>query len=235
VEEGAAILDIGGESTRPGAEVIDPEEEITRVVPVIEGLRGKVPWISIDTRNAQTMRAALAAGANCINDISGLTYDPEALSVAAGANVPIILMHSQGTPQTMQKNPSYTNVIEDIYAFFEERLEACKTARIEKKNLILDVGIGFGKTLEHNLLLLGNIKHFQDLGCPLLLGTSRKGFIGALSQNEPSESRQGGSLASALWGLSQGVQIFRVHDVAQTAQAFAVYRAIEASSSSSSP
>lgn len=235
VEEGAAILDIGGESTRPGAEVIDPEEEISRVVPVIEGLRGKAPWISIDTRNAQTMRAALAAGANCINDISGLTYDPEALSVAAGANVPIILMHSQGTPRTMQKNPSYTNVIEDIYAFFEERLEACKTARIEKKNLILDVGIGFGKTLEHNVLLLGNIKRFQDLGCPLLLGTSRKGFIGALSQNEPPESRQGGSLASALWGLSQGVQIFRVHDVAQTAQAFAVYRAIEASSSSSSP
>ncbi|HRQ60371.1 MAG TPA: dihydropteroate synthase [Alphaproteobacteria bacterium] len=227
-EQGATILDIGGESTRPGAQVIDPDEEISRVVPVIEGLRGKAPFISIDTRNAKTMRAALAAGANCINDVSGLTHDDEAMGVVAEANVPVFIMHSQGTPQDMQKNPSYNNVVDDVYAFFEERISACRTARIETKNLVLDVGIGFGKTLEHNVLLLRNIKKFHDFGCKLLLGTSRKSFIAALSNGEPPESRQAGSLASALWGLSQGVQIFRVHDVAETAQAFRVWQGIQA-------
>lgn len=227
VEQGATILDIGGESTRPGAQVVDPDEEISRVVPVIEGLRGKAPYISIDTRNAKTMRAALAAGANCINDISGLTHDDEALHVAAEANVPVFIMHSRGTPQDMQKNPSYNNVVDDVYAFFEGRLAACRTARIETKNVILDVGIGFGKTLEHNLLLLRNINRFHHFGAPLLLGTSRKSFIAALSNGEPPNQRQGGSLASALWGLSQGVQIFRVHDVAETAQAFKVWNSIQ--------
>jgi dihydropteroate synthase len=234
-EEGAVILDIGGESTRPGAQVIDVEEEIERVISVIEGLRGKVPFLSIDTRNAATMRAALKAGANAINDISGLTYDSESIAVAAEAQVPVFLMHSLGNPQDMQENPSYNNVVEDIAAFFEERLQACKTARIEKKNIILDVGIGFGKTLEHNLLLLRNIKRFQDFGCPLLLGVSRKSFIGGASNGEPPESRLPGSLSAALWGLSQGVQIFRVHDVAETVQAFKVYEAISRSFSSSAP
>lgn len=235
MEEGATILDIGGESTRPGSQVIDPEDEISRVVPVIEGLAGKAPFISIDTRNAATMRAALKAGANAINDISGLTYDPESMAVAAEAKVPVFLMHSQGTPQDMQKNPSYNNVVEDIHAFFTERLNACRTARIETKNVILDIGIGFGKTLEHNLLLLGNIKRFQDLGCPLLLGVSRKSFIAALSQGEDAKARLPGSLSAALWGLSQGVEIFRVHDVAETRQAFSVYEAISRSFSSSAP
>ncbi|MCD8496803.1 MAG: dihydropteroate synthase [Alphaproteobacteria bacterium] len=132
-QEGAVILDIGGESTRPGAQIVDIQEEIQRIVPVIEGLRGKVPFISIDTRNAQTMRAALKAGANAINDISGLAYDSESLAVASEAQVPVFLMHSKGTPQDMQKNPSYNNVLDDIYAFFEERLDACRTARIETK------------------------------------------------------------------------------------------------------
>lgn len=226
LQEGATILDIGGESTRPGAQRIDPQEEIYRVIPVIEGLRGKAPWISIDTRNAATMKAALKAGANVVNDISGLTYDPESISVVAKAQVPVILMHSQGMPQTMQNNPSYNNVIDDICAFFEERINACKTARIEKENIILDVGIGFGKTLEHNLLLLRYIRHFHDFGCPLMLGASRKSFIAAASCGEPPESRLSGSLAAALWGLSQGVQIFRVHDVAETAQAFRVFGSI---------
>lgn len=226
LEEGAVILDIGGESTRPGSQAIDVEEEIDRTVPVIEGLKGKAPFISVDTRNAATMRAALKAGANAVNDISGLTYDSESLSVAAEAQVPVFIMHSRGTPQDMQKNPFYNNVIDDVYTFFEERLEACRSARIEKKNVILDIGIGFGKTLEHNLLLLGNIKRFHDFGCPLLLGVSRKSFIAGISKDEPPDLRLPGSLSAALWGLSQGVQVFRVHDVAETKQAFDVYEAI---------
>ncbi len=223
VAEGATILDIGGESTRPGAEVVDIEEEISRVVPVIEGLVGEVPYISIDTRNAKTMQAAINSGANIVNDISGLTYDPLSIDVVSDAQVPVILMHSQGSPQCMQDNPNYNNVIEDIYSFFEERLEALSLNRIEIKNVVLDPGIGFGKTDEHNLLILRNISKFHGLGASLMLGTSRKSFIGRLSEGEVADDRLGGSLSSALWGLSQGVQIFRVHDVKETRQAFKIF------------
>lgn len=226
IEEGADILDVGGESTRPGAEVVDIDEEIARVVPVIEGLRGKVKWISIDSRNARTMQAAIDAGANIINDVSALTHDPESVNVAARADVHLMLMHSQGAPQDMQNNPIYNNVVGDVFEYLKSRIEHCKTHRIEADKLIIDPGIGFGKTLEHNLLLLRNIKVFLDLGVPVLLGTSRKSFIAALSAGESSENRVGGSIASVLWGLSQGAHIFRVHDVAQTRQAFKVYEAI---------
>lgn len=225
--EGASILDIGGESTRPGAEAVDIEEEIARVVPVIEGLRAAgVEWVSIDSRNAKTMQAALSAGANIINDVSALTYDPESINVAAEANVPIILMHSQGMPADMQNNPSYNNVIDDIYTYLEGRIRYCETHRIDAGMLIVDPGVGFGKTVEHNLLLLRNIKKFHALSVPILLGTSRKSFIAAVSNDEPAHDRIPGSLSSAIWGLSQGVQIFRVHDVAETKQAFKVYEAI---------
>lgn len=226
ISEGAHILDIGGESSRPGAEVVDIEEEISRVVPVIEGLRGKAQWISIDTRNAKTMEAALNAGANIINDISGLTYDPESANVAARAGVPVFLMHMQGKPQSMQENPQYNSVLDDIYNFLKERISFCETRRIDPNLLVIDPGIGFGKTVEHNLLILRNIKKFHDLGVPILLGTSRKSFIGKLSADEPANDRLPGSLSSVLWGLSQGVQIFRVHDVKETVQAFKVYEAI---------
>ncbi len=227
LEEGAYILDIGGESTRPGAEVVDIEEEIARVVPVIEGLAGKAPYISIDTRNAKTMEAALKAGANIINDISALTHDPLSVKVAADAQVPVFLMHAQGTPQDMQRNPSYNNVIDDVYCYFERRLEELSLHRIEMERIVIDPGIGFGKTDEHNMLILGNISKFHDFGAPLLLGTSRKSFIGRLSCGEGVDERIGGSLASALWGLSQGVQIFRVHDVKETAQAFRIFSEIQ--------
>ena len=230
VQEGAGILDIGGESTRPGAEVVDIDEEIARVVPVIEGLRealGDKPiLISIDSRNAKTMRAALDAGADIVNDVSGLTYDPESANVVADAGCMVILMHSQGTPQEMQKNPSYNNVVRDVFEFLKLRISFCETHRIDPEMLIVDPGIGFGKTLEHNLLLLRNIKDFHGLNAPLLLGASRKSFIAAVSENEPSDERLGGSLSSVLWGLSQGVQIFRVHDVKETKQAFDVFQAI---------
>ncbi|MCB1721322.1 MAG: dihydropteroate synthase [Alphaproteobacteria bacterium] len=227
VSEGARILDVGGESSRPGAEPIDVEEEIARIVPVIEGLVGKVPWVSIDTRNAKTMEAALKAGANIINDISALSYDPDSLSVAAGAGVPIFLMHMQGSPRTMQKKPLYHNVVEDVYQYLQQRIELCETHRIDVEMLVCDPGIGFGKTLEHNLLLLRNIKEFHGLGVPILLGTSRKSFIGKISNDEPPDDRLAGSLASALYGYSQGVQIFRVHDVAAHVQAFKVFDAIQ--------
>lgn len=227
LEEGAHILDIGGESTRPGAEVVDIEEEIARVVPVIEGLAGKAPYISIDTRNAKTMEAALKAGANIVNDISALTHDPLSIKVAADAQVPVFLMHAQGTPQDMQRNPSYNNVIDDIYCYFERRLEELSLHRIEMERIVIDPGIGFGKTDKHNMLILRNIKKFHDFGVPLLLGTSRKSFISRLSRGEGVDERIGGSLASALWGLSQGVQIFRVHDVKETAQAFKIFSEIQ--------
>ena len=226
VDDGATILDIGGESSRPGAEPIDIDEEIRRVKPVIEGLKGKVPWISIDTRNAETMKMALKSGANIINDITALTHDPQSVYVVAEAQVPVFLMHMQGNPQTMQKNPSYSNVIEDIYQYLQERISICETHRIDANLIVCDPGIGFGKSVEDNLLILSNIKRFHTLGTPILLGTSRKSFIGALSKNEPPDDRIPGSLASALWGWSQGVQIYRVHDVKETVQAFKIYEAI---------
>lgn len=235
LSEGADILDIGGESTRPGAEVIDVEEEIRRVVPVIEGLRGKAKHISIDTRNAKTMEVALKAGATSINDISGLTYDSRAIDVAAEAKVHIFFMHSQGTPQDMQDNPRYNNVVEDVFSFLKGRVEVFETRRIDADLLVADPGIGFGKSLEHNLLILRNIRDFHALGVPILLGTSRKSFIAKISEGEKADERISGSLSSALWGLSQGVQIYRVHDVKETRQAFKVYSSIASASLSLSP
>lgn len=224
---GASIIDVGGESTRPGAEPVDSKEEISRVVPVIAELKGNVPYISIDTRNAATMRAALDAGANIINDISALTDDPESINVVKSSEVPVILMHKQGQPISMQEKPNYNSVLDEIIEFLQERINYCETHRIEKKRLVIDPGIGFGKTLEHNLLILSNIKKFQSLGVPVLLGVSRKSFISQISSNEPPDERFPGSLAAALYGYQNGVQMFRVHDVAETKQAFKVYQAIE--------
>ena len=226
VHDGASILDIGGESTRPGAQPVDVEEEIGRIVPVIEGLKGKVSWISVDTRNSKTMVAALKAGANIVNDISALTYDNKSIHVVSEAQVPVFIMHSKGTPQDMQKNPQYYNVVSEVFQYLQERIKALSTHRIEKHSIIVDPGIGFGKTLEHNLLLLGNIRKFHDLGVPIMLGASRKSFISELSKDEPVNERISGSISAALWGVSQGVQIFRVHDVKETVQAFKVHEAI---------
>ncbi|MGB4056990.1 MAG: dihydropteroate synthase [Alphaproteobacteria bacterium] len=230
VQEGASILDIGGESTRPGAQPVEVNEEISRVVPVIAGLKNKAPYVSIDTRNAKTMEAALRAGANSINDISALSHDPRSLSTAAEAKVPIFMMHSQGAPQTMQKNPNYNNVVEDIFKYLHERICIFEASRIDDKMIIADPGIGFGKTLEHNLSIIRNIKRFHALGVPILLGASRKSFIGTLTGENSPEGRVSGSIAAALWGLSQGVQVYRVHDVQETAQAFKIAQAIQSSS-----
>jgi dihydropteroate synthase len=222
--EGADILDIGGESTRPGAEPIGAEEELRRVLPVIEALakRARVP-LSIDTRNALVMRRAAEAGARLINDVSALAHDPASLAAAAETGLPVVLMHAQGDPRTMQRNPRYRDVVLDVYDALEARIEACEKAGIPRARLVVDPGIGFGKTLAHNLALLGSLGIFHGLGCAILLGASRKSFIAKLTGAGPEE-RLPGSLAAALAGAAQGVQILRVHDVAATRQALAVWQ-----------
>ncbi|MBX9590180.1 MAG: dihydropteroate synthase [Hyphomonadaceae bacterium] len=221
--EGADILDIGGESTRPGSEPIDIEAECRRVLPVIEGLAGRVRVpVSIDTRNGEVMRRAVEAGARIINDVSALGHDPMALAVAAASGLPVILMHAQGDPKTMQHNPTYEDVVLDVFDALGARVAACERAGIPRQRLIVDPGIGFGKTLAHNLALLGSLTIFQGLGCAVLLGASRKSFIGKLTGAQAGD-RLPGSLAAALIGVAQGVQILRVHDVAATRQALAVW------------
>jgi len=221
--EGADILDIGGESTRPGAEPVNAEEELKRVLPVIEALarRARVP-VSIDTRNAEVMRRAAQVGARLINDISALAHDPNSLAAAAETGLPVVLMHAQGEPRTMQHKPRYADVVLDVYDALEARIEACERVGIARERLIVDPGIGFGKTLAHNLALLGSLTIFHGLGCPLTLGASRKSFIGKLT-GAGADERLPGSLAAALLGAAQGAQILRVHDVAATRQAMAVW------------
>lgn len=214
IDEGADILDIGGESTRPGALPLSPSEEQDRVLPVIEALRDA--FISIDTRNAATMRAAFKSGAHMVNDVTALTHDPDAMNVAASFDGPVCLMHMQGTPETMQINPVYENVVEEIYSYLQSRIAACEAAGIDKSRLVADPGFGFGKTLEHNLSLLNNLSRFNDLGVPVLAGVSRKRFLGALMNNAPADQRLQGSLNAAKQAVSQGARILRVHDVVET-------------------
>jgi dihydropteroate synthase len=221
--EGADILDIGAESTRPSAEPVDLAEELRRVMPVIEGLAPQVrARLSIDTRKAEVMRRAAQAGAALINDVSALTHDPGALRVAAEAGLPVVLMHAQGDPRTMQDDPHYADVVLDVYDWLGARIDACERAGIPRSRLIVDPGIGFGKTLAHNLALLGASSIFHGLGCAVLLGASRKSFIGTLTGADV-EDRLPGSLAAALLAAGQGVQVLRVHDVAPTRQALAVW------------
>jgi dihydropteroate synthase len=221
--EGADILDIGAESTRPGAAPVDLQEELRRVMPVIEALVPKVrARLSIDTRKAEVMRRAARAGVALVNDVSALTHDPGALRVAAETGLPVVLMHAQGDPRTMQDDPRYADVVLDVYDWLGARIDACERAGIPRSRLIVDPGIGFGKTLAHNLALLGALSIFHGLGCPILLGASRKSFIGNLTGADV-EHRLPGSIAAALLGVGQGVQILRVHDVAATRQALAVW------------
>jgi len=226
--DGAYILDIGGESTRPGAVTISVEEECARVLPIIEGITGKAnALISIDTRKPEVAKAAMAAGATIWNDITALTYAPGSVEMAASLGCHVVLMHAQGDPKTMQNNPYYDDVVEDVYAFLAGRIDACVKAGIDQSKLIIDPGIGFGKKLEHNLALLAQLDRFVGLGCPVLLGASRKRFIAALDRDGPADSRLGGSLAAVMTGYRRGASIFRVHDVAETRQALKVAFAIE--------
>ena len=226
VAEGADILDVGGESTRPGAETVPVEEELRRVLPVIEGLRAKTDaLISIDTRKAEVMKRAAGAGADILNDVSALTHDPAALEVAAETGLPVVLMHAQGDPETMNDNPQYDDVVLDVFDFLEARITACEAAGIAKSKLIADPGVGFGKHLPHNVALMASLSLYHALGVPVLLGASRKKLIDHISDVPNPKDRVPGSLAAALTGVAQGVQIVRVHDVAATRQALSVWRA----------
>ncbi len=220
---GASLVDIGAESTRPGAKPVWEGDEIARLEPVIERLRGSSGWLCVDTRKAAVMRMALAKGADMVNDVSALAYDAESLAAVAQAGCPVVLMHVQGDPQTMQKRPDYQDVLLDVFDHLATRIAVCEAAGMSRAKIIVDPGIGFGKTLRHNLELLNGLSLFHALGCPILLGASRKTFVGALSTEEPADARFPGSLAAALHGLNQGVQIIRVHDVAETVQAVKIW------------
>jgi dihydropteroate synthase len=230
-EAGAEILDVGGESTRPGSETVAVDEELRRVIPVVEGLRAKTDaLISVDTRKAEVMRQAALAGADILNDVSALTHDPKALEVAAESGLPVMLMHAQGDPKTMNDNPQYSDVVLDVFDFLEQRIRACVDAGIPKSRLIADPGIGFGKHLHHNVAVLNAMSLYHGLGVPLLLGASRKKLIGQICNVEEPRARVPGSIAAALHSIAQGVQIVRVHDVAETRQAVAVWEAAQAGS-----
>ena len=226
-EQGAHILDIGGESTRPGAEPVPEAAELDRVVPVIEGLKAAgcpVP-ISIDTRKAAVARAAVAAGAVLFNDVSALSHDPASPGAAAEAPA-ACLMHAQGDPRTMQADPRYDDVLLDVYDYLAGRVAAAEAAGLPRSRILVDPGIGFGKTLEHNLALLRGLAIFHGLGCAVLLGVSRKRFLGTLSGVKVAAERLAPSIAAGLHGFDQGAQILRVHDVAATAQALTVWEAL---------
>jgi dihydropteroate synthase len=226
IDAGADILDIGGESTRPGSHPTSIETEIERVAPVIAALAKRGHLISIDSRHAAVTAVALDAGAKIINDVTALTGDPDSLDLAARSGAPIILMHMLGAPLTMQLNPTYQNVVEDIRAYLADRVEACRAAGIAPARILVDPGIGFGKTVEHNVTLIRELQRFGDLAAGVLLGASRKSFIGALSANEPAKQRLGGSIAAALAGAARGARVLRVHDVAETVQALKTWRAV---------
>lgn len=226
-DAGVDLLDVGGESTRPGAETVAIDAEIGRVVPVISGLRraGVKTLVSVDTRKAAVAQAALKAGAGLINDVSGFTYDAALTPLAAQQDVPVCVMHALGDPATMQVDPQYDNVLLDVYDFLERQIDTLVASGIARNRIIADPGIGFGKTLEHNLTILARLGLFHSLGVPVLLGASRKRFVGTISQTDQADARVSGSLGVALAALSHGVQILRVHDVPQTVQAIALWRA----------
>jgi dihydropteroate synthase len=225
---GADILDIGGESTRPGASLVAPAEEIGRIVPVIRELSAAGAVVSADTRNAATMQAALAAGAKIINDVSGLKHDARSPGLLAEAGCPVVLMHMRGTPMTMNCQAHYADVVEDVLAELAAIRDAALAAGIAAEAIALDPGFGFAKRGEQNLLLLRATARFLALGHPLLIGVSRKTFIGTFGQEPDAAKRLPGSLAAGLYALSQGAHILRVHDVAQTVQAVRLWQALTA-------
>lgn len=227
-EAGAAIVDVGGESTRPGAEPVPEDEEKRRVLPVVRELSSRGVRVSIDSYHASVLEAAAEAGAAAINDITALSGDPRSLEVAAASGLPVILMHMQGKPQTMQKSPSYDDVALDVFDFLEARIQRCLEAGIARERVAVDPGVGFGKTLQHNLELLNRLALFHGLGCPILLGISRKSFISHLCGKLEPKERGPGTLAATLAGWVRGAQMHRVHDVEEALQALQVWTAIDA-------
>lgn len=225
-EAGAAIIDIGGESTRPGAPGVWEGDEIARVVPVVERLAASGAAISVDTRRAAVMEAALAAGARLFNDVSALRHDPRSIALAARTGIPVVLMHAPGEGEDLHGHASYADVVLDVFDWLAERRDAALAAGIARERIVLDPGIGFGKSLADNLALMNALPLFHALGQPLLVGASRKRMIGALSNEAPADQRLGGSLTLALKAADAGVQLLRVHDVAPTVQALRVWRGL---------
>lgn len=223
---GVDLLDVGGESTRPGATTVAVEEEIRRIGPVIEGLRAAQVTcpVSIDTRKAAVAQAAHEAGANLVNDVSGFTYDGGLARYCAAQNLPVCVMHALGDPATMQQDPQYENVLLDVYDFLETQIQMLEASGIPRTRIIADPGIGFGKTMQHNLTLLARLSLFHTLGVPILLGASRKRFIGTIGKAPQAAARAPGSIGVALAALAHGIQMLRVHDVPETIQAIALWR-----------
>jgi len=228
IRSGATIIDIGGESTRPGSKVVNEKNEWDRIKNTIVKLKRNFPNVplSLDTRKSYVMKKGIEHGVNIINDVSGLNFDKKSFNVINSKNIPFILHHMQGTPDTMQKNPKYEDALLDIYDFFEEKINFCTKKNFKNKSIIIDPGIGFGKNLEHNLRIISKISTFHSLGCPILIGTSRKRFIEHIVTKFDTTDRTGGTLASVLYGLLQGVQLFRVHNVKEINQGILVFNKI---------
>ena len=224
IEDGADIIDIGGESTRPGADFVSIKEEKKRILNVIKNL--KKFKVSADTRKAEIMIDSIKNGARIINDVSALEFDKNSINVILKFKPNVILNHSKGTPQTMQKSPKYKNVVLDIYDFLENKINLLVKLGLKKDKIIIDPGIGFGKNLNHNLKLMSNISIFHALGCPIMLGSSRKSFIAKVMKTKVTEDRIGGTIASVLIGANQGVQFFRVPDIAATKEALSIYKSL---------
>ena len=220
---GANIIDIGGESTRPGSKIVDDKTEWKRIEKIIKSLSKKIP-ISLDTRKSEIMRKGIKYGVKIINDVSGLNYDPETINILKKYKIPFVIQHSQGTPQNMQNQPKYENELLDIYDFFEKKINYLEKIGIKHKNIIIDPGIGFGKILKHNINLISNISIFHSLGFPILVGNSRKRFIKEIAGKNDSEDRIGGTIASSIYLMMQGVQILRIHDVNELLQSIKVFK-----------
>ena len=222
IDNGADIIDVGGESTRPFSDPVSLDEEISRVIPVIEGIRKESDvCISIDTTKSEVATAALNSGASLINDVSAMEVDPLMIDVALKFDCPIIIMHMKGTPKSMQDNPQYESLISDIKDYLQERVDFIVSKGVNSKKIVIDPGIGFGKTVENNFEIINNLNHFTKMGFPVMLGASRKSFIG-ISLDLPEEDRLEGSLAANIIGLQNGAKIFRVHDVTETNKAFVI-------------
>ena len=228
INGGAAIIDVGGESTRPGSKIVNEEKEWKRIKNIIIKLKKKFPKIplSLDTRKSYVMNKGIESGVNIINDVSGLNFDKKSFKIISSNKIPFILHHMQGTPDTMQKNPKYDDAILDVYDFFEKKIDFCLKKKYKKEFIIVDPGIGFGKNVDHNLRILSKISILHSLGCPILIGTSRKRFIEHIVTKFDTPDRTGGTLASVLYGLSQGVQLFRVHNVKEINQGMLVFNKI---------
>ena len=226
IKDGADFVDIGGESTRPNADVVKPIEEVKRVLPIIQKLDNKEIRMSLDTRNSETMELGILSGVKVINDVSALINDPKSAGIIRKYKVPIILMHMPGNPKTMMSQNNYVDIVLDVYDFLNERIEFCEKNGIKRENIIIDPGIGFGKDSNQNLTLLNNLSIFHSLGCPIMLGVSRKRFISSFTDSKNPKDRLGGTLTATTLALHQGVQVHRVHDVFEIRQAIKIFEEI---------